>query len=177
MARKAPTSPVSSKMYQHFAVVTVAITACLAVFADGEEKEAFQEQIAQRQALNELKAEEQKLAEQGKGGNAGMSFKDNRQSGGSFGSDGVMNVPVNYSAGASGSQYEGGVNVEGPMAMQGIEGSTSMDDALPPDLSPAARKDFERELRRRRKNAQPDSETIERMIEASKERSQTQSLF
>ncbi|PLK26017.1 hypothetical protein [Novosphingobium sp. TH158] len=45
--------PVPPKMYRHFAVITVVITACIAVFADGERREAIGA---------ELKAEQQQAA-------------------------------------------------------------------------------------------------------------------
>lgn len=50
MSRIAKSSPVSAKMYRHFAAITVAITAALAMFADGESREAVEEQVAQVQA-------------------------------------------------------------------------------------------------------------------------------
>jgi hypothetical protein len=54
MARAAPTLPISPKMFRHFAVITVAITACIALLADGEGKEALAAQVKERQQKNDL---------------------------------------------------------------------------------------------------------------------------
>ena len=84
MSRAAPTIPVSAKMYRHFAVVTVTITTCLAIFADGENRQALAEEVAARQQQNELRA-----AEQEKSGTAGRPlFQDKRKAKSSFGPDG-----------------------------------------------------------------------------------------
>jgi hypothetical protein len=52
MRRAAPVIPVSSRLFRHFAVVTVVITAGLAMFANGENREAVAETIAKREAKN-----------------------------------------------------------------------------------------------------------------------------
>jgi len=54
MARAAPTLPISPRLFRHFAVITVAITACVAMFADGEGREAIANEVAVRQKQNEL---------------------------------------------------------------------------------------------------------------------------
>jgi hypothetical protein len=166
-------------MYQHFAVITVAITAILAVFADGEEKEAIEAQIAKRQAKNELMAQDKALAEKGKGGNnSQIAFKDNRQQKGSFGSDATMSVTTNYSeesfGGGPGSDAPGGNPMD---RVASGSGEAELPDRPPPGLTPEANRDYERELERRKKNRQPSKASIERMIEASKARSQTRSMF
>jgi hypothetical protein len=50
MRRAAPTIPVTPVMLRHFAVVTVAITGCIAMFADGENREFIEDQLKARQA-------------------------------------------------------------------------------------------------------------------------------
>lgn len=40
------TSPISPKMFRHFAVVTIIVTLLLAVFADGENREALAENVS-----------------------------------------------------------------------------------------------------------------------------------
>jgi hypothetical protein len=52
--------PVPAKMVRHFAVVTLVITACIALFADGERREAIGAEIRadqQRQQMRALDAE------------------------------------------------------------------------------------------------------------------------
>lgn len=84
MARPQPTIPVSARMYRHFAVATLSITACLAMFADGESREALADQVSRA----DMRQAEGKLAEQGKGGNSALTFTDKRRNKGSFGADG-----------------------------------------------------------------------------------------
>ena len=43
------TSPVPAKMYRHFAIVTIALTAAVALFADGESRNAVAERVADHQ--------------------------------------------------------------------------------------------------------------------------------
>jgi hypothetical protein len=50
MASRPPIISVPKSLYKHFAVLTVAITACVAMFADGEKREEIAEQIAEHQA-------------------------------------------------------------------------------------------------------------------------------
>jgi hypothetical protein len=66
-------------MFRHFAVLTLAITGLLAMFAGGENREAFEQQLAQNQENKKLKEAELEMAKQGKGGNTGLIFKDNRR--------------------------------------------------------------------------------------------------
>jgi hypothetical protein len=74
-------------MFRHFAMLTVAVTALLGMFATGENRAAFEQQLAERQEKNQLKAAELELAKQGKGGNTTLVFKDNRRKKGSWGPD------------------------------------------------------------------------------------------
>ena len=54
--------PVSPKAFRHFAAITVAITVCVALFADGESREALSAGIEARQDRNALlKTEADKL--------------------------------------------------------------------------------------------------------------------
>lgn len=48
--------PVPGKMYRHFAMITIAITACIALFADGERREAIGAEIRDDQQRQELRA-------------------------------------------------------------------------------------------------------------------------
>lgn len=48
--------PVPAKMYRHFATITIAITACIALFADGERREAIGAEIRADQKRQEMRA-------------------------------------------------------------------------------------------------------------------------
>lgn len=47
--------PIPVKMYRHFAVVTIALTGVLALFADGENREIVETHLAERQQQAELR--------------------------------------------------------------------------------------------------------------------------
>lgn len=66
-------------MFRHFVVIALAITALLALFATGERRQQFEEKVAEKQQEKKLKAIEMKMAKEGKGGNTGLVFKDNRR--------------------------------------------------------------------------------------------------
>lgn len=48
--------PVPAKMYRHFATITIMITACIALFADGERREAIGAEIRADQKRQEMRA-------------------------------------------------------------------------------------------------------------------------
>lgn len=48
--------PVPAKMYRHFATITIVITACIALFADGERREAIGAEIRANQQRQEMRA-------------------------------------------------------------------------------------------------------------------------
>ncbi|MFM5929539.1 MAG: hypothetical protein ACKOPQ_01375 [Novosphingobium sp.] len=50
--------PVPPKMIRHFAVVTVIITACIALFADGERRQAMADEVDQQRQQAELRQAE-----------------------------------------------------------------------------------------------------------------------
>lgn len=63
MRRPAPDLPITPAMLRHFAILTVAITGCIAMFADGENRQQVMQKLAERQAQNEaLRIEKQKAA-------------------------------------------------------------------------------------------------------------------
>ena len=177
MARAAPTIPVSAKMYRHFAVITVGITGCLALFADGEQQEAIRDQIAQQQEAKELRDKERELAKSGKGGNSNFIISKSKTKG-RFGNDKPMKVHTNSSGIDPGSPelVAGSFGPDYPIAGAG----PSM-DAIPmrPEGMPdEAYEQYKREFAERmNKRKQPSKASVERMIEASKARSQTRSFF
>lgn len=117
MARAAPTLPISPRMFRHFAVITVAITGCVALFADGEGREAIASELAARQQKNQvLIAEAEKVGKRtvgfdrtsaGKGAvaaaNDSVDWSDN---GGDFGAP--MEDPGGSSPGGDDGPASGG---------------------------------------------------------------------
>lgn len=61
MSRIAKPMPVSSKMYRHFAVLTVVITAGLAFFASGEQSNSMAAELAAKQAKRDAQHEQDKV--------------------------------------------------------------------------------------------------------------------
>jgi hypothetical protein len=62
MRRVAPAIPVTPRLFRHFAIVTVVLTSCLALFADGENQAAIAESIKTQQTKSAVrKAEQEKL--------------------------------------------------------------------------------------------------------------------
>lgn len=84
MSRKAPIIPVDARMYRHFAIATVLITGCLAMFASGENREALADTIEAQQRKVEM---EQAQAQAKKPAAKKSNFTDKRKVKGSFGSD------------------------------------------------------------------------------------------
>ena len=54
MRRSAPTQAVPKQVFQHFAVLTVVLTACIAMFADGNKRQAITGEFTARQQRNQL---------------------------------------------------------------------------------------------------------------------------
>lgn len=81
MVRRKQTAVSPYRIYRHFAVVTVVLTAGVAILADGERRAALAEEIEAREQRNELE-----IASQQKFGKPRL-VKKTPQGGGSFGSD------------------------------------------------------------------------------------------
>lgn len=89
MARVMPTSTISPKMFQHFAVITVVITGMLAMFADGEGREALEATVEKHQA----RAEADRI-EQEKGKSSNSMGRGKGEVAGTFGADeGIPSTP------------------------------------------------------------------------------------
>ena len=54
MARRAPPASLTPKLFRHFAVVTVALTVCIAVFADGQGDNLLGKTVAAQEAQAQL---------------------------------------------------------------------------------------------------------------------------
>lgn len=106
--------PVPAKMYRHFAVVTVALTVVLALFAQGENKQFYdeQEQARQVQRSNQESAVAAKQDDDGREaegpepayGRAQISRRDGADGGGSF-SNKEYDPSYGRPSGPQGSRY------------------------------------------------------------------------
>lgn len=97
MSRIAPQLGIPPKMYRHFAVVTLLLTACIALFADGERREAIENELAAQKKQAELQQQDADRAKQHQLAVATI----NRRGEGGWGSDAVVDP---QGAGASGSE-------------------------------------------------------------------------
>jgi hypothetical protein len=84
MPRVAPKQAVEPQAFRHVAILTIAAAGVLALFASGESRQDFEDELARKSEQKRLEEAELKLAKQGKGGNTTVVFKDNRT--GSWGS-------------------------------------------------------------------------------------------
>lgn len=131
MRRAAPPLPISPKLLKHFAAVTVVLTACIAMFADGESREAIQEQVDMRAARNQLlETEAQKLGTRKLKSN--LAAKDKNPSSAGFSDDGGM-IDVTIGEGATSRQL---APARRPSLSQGL-GSGARQSQQPIPILPA----------------------------------------
>jgi hypothetical protein len=154
-------------MFRHFAAITVLITILVAVFADGEGREALAAQVAERQKQNALLVADAKTVGQrtiglkkAKSGKAAVAYAnatvDDSDSGGSYG------APMD-SAGGSGSGSDSGSISVGPSRPPGPLMGPGPNSAVPPH-----------ERKKGPGKAQPPRPTqdqLNRLMEASRQRS------
>ena len=136
MARIAPALPVSAKMYRHFAVITVVITVCIALFADGGTHASLASEsikapdgkaIVERQA-NKVAARKSLL-----GGlhvkARGSGWGTDGGSGGDFGGGGGGVIPSGYVI-----ETPSGTRLD-PLTLHNTDGQ-GLPPVLPPGMSP-----------------------------------------
>lgn len=58
MSRIAAALPVDARMYRHFAAITLAVTALVALFADGENRQAIADEVEARETRRELREQQ-----------------------------------------------------------------------------------------------------------------------
>ena len=107
MVRKAKTKRNASKMYRHFAVVTVAITVAVALMADSESRSEIVTAVEDHHEQIELQKQSDAIVASG-------SLIDNSNSGGtvgSFGDDSWVGTP---GSGASSSIHPASQQTKGP---------------------------------------------------------------
>jgi len=167
-------------MFRHFAILTLAMTGLLAMFASGENRQALEEQVAARQERDELKAAELRMAEEGKGGNTRLLFKDRRRYRGRWGNDaGVVEAQQGPIITASEVELTG---ADAPhfVDMQSAAADLEELPEVPPPGMTMEELIEEREQNKRSKSKngkkQPERMSkaqIDRMIENSRERTNT----
>ena len=93
MSRPIRTQPIPAKIYRHFAVVTIAITLCIAMFADGENRQALEQQFAARHKPQSANPRKIDLGKPG----SGLKLKlQNKASAGGWGEDNRFKVDNDY---------------------------------------------------------------------------------
>lgn len=111
MRRAAPTLPISPGMLRHFAVGTVIVTALVAVFADGESRDAAANAIKEREAKNQAMATNAAMF-----GAPKLRRRDPERELGTFGDEpGIESPPINnFTAGPSPPPLTGNIQSDLP---------------------------------------------------------------
>lgn len=178
MSRPPPIIPVDAKMYRHFAIATVLITGCLAMFASGENREALADTIEAQQRKVEVEQ-----AQADKPAAKKSNFTDKRKVKGSFSSDSdlrwdpppmarrsvgfAQTMQAERVAASPASFGGGGAAPSAPVTVMG---------ALPPGMSPAQ---YEQMMNQKKKKTAPPpsrqmtEQEVEAMFAASDARSLT----
>ena len=153
MARVMPTSAISPKMFQHFAIITVVITGLLALFADGESREAIEATVARNQAHA---AASQAERSSGKAGKPVFKRADGQVEGRFGGEEGMPATPRKQFK----RRKPPGARIAGPF-----------DRPLPPGVSAEEYAERTRLQRESYEKNRPSEETVERILEQSRRRS------
>ena len=178
MPRVAPKPAVEPKAFRHVAVVVLALGGLLAMFASGESREEFERQLAENQERKRLEQAELELAKKGKGGNTTLVFKDKRR--GSWGSDTGAGGAHEISA-----EGEGSPELVAASAPRLVNTPPSLEEVEDLPAIPPPGMTMEELLEAKRLQKRPGSmnkssrkmsnRQIERMIEASRHRTNTPS--
>jgi hypothetical protein len=179
MSRPPPIIPVDAKMYRHFAIATVMITGCLAVFASGENREALADTIESQQRQVEV---QQAQAQAKKPAAKKSNFTDKRKVKGSFGSDADLRWDPPPMA-RRGSGYAQTMEAERVAASPasfggggtGPSGPVTVTGALPPGMSPAEY-DLMMNQKKKKKAPPPSRQMTEQEVEAMFAASDARSL-
>ncbi|MDE2563253.1 MAG: hypothetical protein KGL48_13505 [Sphingomonadales bacterium] len=164
-ASAGPLLGISPKMYRHFAIVTVVISATVAMFADGNRREAITDGVARREQMAALKQQERK-----KFGPKMIGSPPPERN--SWGSD----APGGFGAPMDSSTVDDGSSVV-PGSRAPMEVTIEVDPAVLAKMTPEQRKAYLKKLEdeRRRRMAQgpvmPSQSQINNLIAASAARS------
>lgn len=165
MARKANPQAVTAKMYRHFAILTVAATLVVGVFADGESRKAV---------AGEIKAA-RRPAHAGPTELARKDARAQNRTGGSFGSDsGAFGAPMDQAGAAAqdGLLPAGFAPARAPMVPAGFT-TYGVSAEVWATLTPEQKKALMDQVQAERAAAQtPDrAQQIDSLLEASRARS------
>ncbi len=169
MRRAAPTLPISPRMLRRFAVATVILTALVAMFADGESRDAAVGAIKAREAKNQAIA-----ADAAKFGAPKLHLRAPDSQAGEFGDEpGIESPQLNTFRGAPSGPALAQGNQSGflpPPSLPMVPGATVTVQNVPGekliDLRPGAAP-----ATKRRASFRPDAQQMETIRQNSRERS------
>jgi hypothetical protein len=159
-------------MFRHFAVITVVITATLALFADGEGREMLHDQAEkqeQRAAMQKAGKQDPKLAK-------GVSFRDHSKAQGSFGSDpGPPPAPPKNYGPARAKNYGQQHGTIGPQTVvaasdRAIGQAYDLPDVLPPGMTEEEARKMRLQLQARTDKKLATDQQLETILEKSRVR-------
>ena len=163
----ARTLPIPPSMFRHFAMITLAITGCVALFADGESREAIAGEVEARSDRNDLlRTEADKLGAR-KVKASGLRLRDSKRSYMAFApdepvSDGNYGTPMDGSETSVGASLRPGAPA---LNLPGGERASSAAPPPPPGLPPGATPAV------KRKAPQIDEDQLAAIAAASRARS------
>lgn len=178
MARHAPTLPITPKMLRHFAVATVTITGMLALFADGESREAIENQLTAQKEKNAVK-----IAERDAGGKRSVTaitkkYQNTAPPPPVFGGDGLAGDGGGFGSQDAASWREGdrmpaqGTSREQAKIDEAAMGAAGIPSNKPFDqIEAARRKKMLEKLKRKGPPPPPTAAQTELMLEKSRARS------
>ena len=176
MAQTAPIIPVNAKMYRHFAIATVLITGCLAMFASGENREALTETIESQQRQVEVQqAQKQTNAKK-------SNFTDKRKVKGTFGGEEERwRPPPGGKMSVGSAETIDAELVAAPEFTPADEGQASpgpatVTGAWPPGMSPAEFAQASNQKKKKKKPVQASRKMTEQEAESMMAASDARSL-
>lgn len=163
----ARTLPIPPSLFRHFAMITIAITGCVALFADGESREAIAAEIETRTDRNDLlRAEADKLGNRKLKAN-GLRLRDSNRAYMAFAPDEPVS-DANYGNPMDGSETTVGASLRPGAPALNLPGAGAAPVAAtpPPPGLPAGAKQAAP-----RKAVQPSEEQLAEIAAASRARS------
>ncbi len=163
----ARTLPIPQSLFRHFAMITIAITGCVALFADGESREVIVAEVEARTERNDLlRAEADKLGAR-KVKASGLQLRDSNRSYMAFAPDEPVS-DANYGTPMDGSETSVGASLRAgtpALNLPGGESAAAAGTPPPPGLPAGAKPTV------RRKPVQLDEEQLAEIAAASRARS------
>jgi hypothetical protein len=174
MRRPAPALPVSPQMLRHFAVVTLVITASVAMFANGEGQEAVMSGIETRIAENPMIAQSTKVVGAKRFETNKLRLRNEKRSYMAFAPD----MPEATREFGTPMDLNGSIDADGSDESTSTEGweqpnrLASAEQGPPPPGTPNFTKlDPKRPRLSRPRPVRPNAEQLDRLMNASRQRS------